>query len=300
MKLRAISLIVLLGAALFMAACDSQTPPPTGPTPTISGPDPGPGGGATLTYATTGGIAGVRRELTITPQGLATLVDGDQTFGPVTLPAERMTEIRTKLTATNFKELNERYGSGTVSDDFEHTLTVAEGGSTKSVTVEEIGGKDVTPQAVQELFALMAQVEEQVRELAATYKGKITYKATREVTGQNWEMTITESGEATIMDGGQVIGKVQLSAERMAQIESLFESANFFNLKAFYGSGSLGPNERINTLTLQTPEKTKVVTMEEVGSFNQTTPQMENLFRTIYNTLVGARVELLGTPTTTP
>lgn len=295
---------------VVISACDAQTPPPPTlqPLPTHADPNPAPGSGTTLTYVTTGGIAGVRRELYISPEGFATLTDGDQVFGPVTLPQQRMVDLKAKLNASNFGELSERYGTGNVADDFLHTLTVEEGGSAKSVTVEEVGGKDTAPQGVQELFAFLGEIEDGMRSLAVaspttppgSYRGTITFKSTREVNGQNWVMTITERGEATLTDSGKALGTVQLAPEQMEQIEARLEAANFFNLKVYYGSGHPHPNERVDTITIKTPTRTKVVTVERSAGFTQATVQVRELFQELVDTYAGARTQIEGTPTSTP
>ena len=157
------------------------------------------------------------------PKDFRSLTDRGVTYGPLALPANRIAEINAKLASSNFNDLEERYGTGTVSDDFYHTLTVADGSSTKSVTMEEVGGKDVTPAPVQELFTLMGEVEDQVRELATTtptpapnsYVGPLIFRSVREGTGEEWEMTITEEGEATILEAGKELGVVQISQAQL-------------------------------------------------------------------------------------
>src|SRR5687768_5944821 len=298
---------MLCGVSLLYA-CDSQTPPsPTQPLPTQSGPGPV-GGGRTITYATSGGIAGVRRELVITPEGFVTLIDGGVTYGPLTLPRQQRDDINAKIDAANFTDLDERYGTGTVADDFEHTLTVAQGSSTKSVTVEEIGGKEVTPAPVQELFALMDEVEKEVRELATTtptpapasYMGPILFTGVRESTGEQWEMTITESGEATLIEGDKELGRLQVQTEKPEEIRAELERAQFFTLKTYYGSGFALPNDRVFTINLQSGGRAKIVSMEEHGSVYVTPQPVIDLFTAVSRLYLRSKLQLQGTPVSTP
>jgi hypothetical protein len=273
--------------------------------PTQTGPGPG---GATITYATSGGIAGVRRELVITPEGFATLTDEGNTYGPLSLPQERRDEIKAKIDAANFNELQERYGTGSVSDDFLHTLTVAEGGSAKSVTVEEVGGDDVTPAPVQELFTLMDAVEKEVRELATTtptpapasYTGPILFTAVREATNEEWEMTLTEGGEATLVEGGKPLGTLQVAPEKLEDIRAKLARAGFFTLKAYYGSGFALPNDRVFTINLRAGGKTKIVSMEDHGSYPVTPQSVIDLFQAVSRVYLSSRLQLQGTPVSAP
>ena len=291
-------------AAVTLAACDGQSPQPTpvGPTPTTAGP-----AGNTITYATTGGIAGVRRELIITGAS-ATLTDGGATFGPVTLSDARVNEIQTKLDASNFTDLEERYGTGTVADDFLHTLTVAGADGTKSVTVEEVGGKDSAPQALQELLALMASIEEEVRQLATTtptpnpaaYEGRINFTSTREATNERLEMAITPEGEATIVENGQTLGTVQVEPEMLELIRDKLANVDFFNLKAYYGTGRFLPNDRVLVIRLQADGKSKMVSMEQNGSVEGTPSVVQDLFMRTFGLYNTSKARALGTPAPTP
>jgi hypothetical protein len=297
--------VLVFVLAMVLPACDN-TPQPTGPTPTAVG--PGPGGGSTITYVVSGGIAGVRRELVITPDASATLTDTGSIFGPLPLPQNLRDALKARLDASNFSELQERYGNGSVSDDIVHTLTVSDGLGTKTVTVEELGGKEVTPQAVQELLALMDEIDREVRVLAVitptvapdTYVGTIIYTTTRQVDNRNWAMTVTEDGRATITDGGEVLGTVQLESSQLETIRTLLAASDFLNMKIYYGGGEPHPEGFVDTLALEKGGETKRVTMEQGASFTIATPIQRAMFRELRDTLAGARVRLLGTATPNP
>ena len=83
--------------------------------------------------------------------------------GPVRLTTDRLAKIKAKLDATDFFNLKDHYGNGNVADDFILTLSVTEGDRTKTVVVEEEGGKGVTPQPlldfIAELEALRGEIE---------------------------------------------------------------------------------------------------------------------------------------------
>jgi hypothetical protein len=294
-------LAVLVGASLLYA-CDGGTPGT--PTPTsITGPG---AGNNTITFVTVGGIAGVERELVVTPEGFATLRDRGTTYGPTTLPKERRDEIMAKFTATNFSSLQDRYGTGTVADDFQHNITVEGGGSSKTVMVEAEGGKDVTPSTLREFIALMTEVETELRETATTtptsgartYTGKLIFTGVREVTNEKWQMTLTEDGKATIVDGDKELGTIQVPEDQLTLMREELERASFFDLQAYYGTGAILPNDRVFTIHLQTDNGAKIVSMEEHGGLFVTPEAARNLFDQVERIFLSSRLELQGTPTT--
>jgi hypothetical protein len=292
----------------MLYACDGGTPqPPSGQTPTPGGPGPITGD-RTVTFETVGGIAGVDRVLVITPEGFATLTDGGTKYGPTTLPRERRDEIIAKLDATNFSSLQDRYGTGTVADDFQHNITVEAGGSSRTVMVEAEGGKGVTPAPLQEFIALMTEVETELREAATTtptsgprsYTGKIIFTGVREVTNEKWQMTLTEDGKATIVDGDKELGTIQVAAEDLKLMRDEMERGRFFELQAYYGTGAILPNDRVFTIHLQTGSGAKIVSMEEHGGLNVTPQAARNLFEQVKRIYLSSRLQLQGTPATTP
>jgi hypothetical protein len=305
-RFRLISLLALLIGASVLYACDGGTPqPPSGQTPTPTGSGPVTGD-RTITFETVGGIAGIERELVVTPEGFATLTDRGTTYGPTTLPRERRDEIMAKLDATNFSSLQERYGTGTVADDFQHNITIEAGGSSKTVMVEAEGGKGVTPASLQEFIALMTEVETELRQAATTtptagartYAGKLIFTGVREVTNEKWQMTITDDGKATIVDGDKELGTIQVPEDQLDLMRDELERARFFDLQAYYGTGAILPNDRVFTIHLQTESGAKIVSMEEHGGLNVTPEATRNLFDQVERIFLSSRLQLQGTPAT--
>ena len=79
------------------------------------------------------------------------------------LTPDRLAKIEAKLDATDFANLKEHYGNGKRGHDFTLTLTLTQGDLTKTVVVEEEGGKGVTPQTLLDLLgeleALRGEIE---------------------------------------------------------------------------------------------------------------------------------------------
>lgn len=135
----------------------------TSGTPTVSTRPTAPAGWtAKVTYEKSGGIAGIKQTLLVGPAGQARLIEGSKNSGPVKLTAEKLSLLKQKLDATDFFNLKDHYGTGTVADDFILTLSVMEEGRTKTVTVEQIGGKDVTPQALLDFIAELDKLQGEI------------------------------------------------------------------------------------------------------------------------------------------
>jgi hypothetical protein len=246
--------------------------------------------------------------MVIAPDASAIITDTGHIIGPISLPQNLRDELKAKLDAAKLTELQERYGTGNVADDFVRTLTVSDGRTTRSITVEEKGGQEAPPKPVQELFTLMGEIERAVRQLAVitptvppgTYTGTITYTSKRQVDNRNWEMTITEDGEATLSDGGNVLGTVQLEPDELESLRLMLAAADFINMKIYYGGGEPHPEGFLDTLVLETGGEPKRVTMEQGASFTEATTQERALFTLMRNTFIGHRARLLGEPTSTP
>jgi hypothetical protein len=137
---------------LVVVGCDGPVP---------GQPTPAPGG--KITFAVNGGIAGFRRVLEIDPSGQASLTDRGQPVGTLQLSADRFAELQAKFTTAGFFNLKDSYDKGGVADDIYDTITFELGGRTKTVTVAEVGGKDITPQPLLDLISSLRQVEEEIR-----------------------------------------------------------------------------------------------------------------------------------------
>jgi hypothetical protein len=155
-------------AVLTLGACssDSGLPTPTTvptaaptqvPAPTTSPDAP------TITFETTGTIAGIRELLTIDPSG-NTQFSTRQT--PVTsnkLTPQQYADLQAQLGKADFFNLKDTYDSGTVSDDRYYKITVQQAGKTKTVTVAEQGGKGLTPHPLLDLIILLTNIQNNVK-----------------------------------------------------------------------------------------------------------------------------------------
>ena len=146
---------VLLGiilVAVMLAACDSSGSPtatPVGPAATPT----------TFILETSGTIAGIRQTLNIGEARNASFKDGDAPEKTSTVPEQQYAAMVEQVAKADFFNLEEKYDSGTVSDDRYYKLTVKQGPQSKTVTIAEIGGKDLTPQALSDLITMLLNVQ---------------------------------------------------------------------------------------------------------------------------------------------
>jgi hypothetical protein len=171
MKFRVTLILAGLAAvALLLAACgpgpngtnQATIPvPTTPPIPLTPAPD------TRIVYTYTGGIAGFRKELSIRPQGSATLVDRGKQVGIMQIGQDRLADLVNRLEAAKFFELQDNYEKDdtVVSDDIYVAIMYTQQGRTKTVSAALAGGEGITPQAyldvVKELNAIMAEIERQ-------------------------------------------------------------------------------------------------------------------------------------------
>jgi hypothetical protein len=150
--------------ALTLAACDSgpegtpvPTTPPAVPTP-VASPTPAPQVGTSIHMEKTGGIAGVHEVLDITTQGGAKYTSGDVSKKQL-LPAATFDGILQQIDKADFFNLKDNYDSGTVADDFYYTLTIRKDDVSKTVKMAQVGGKDLAPQALQDLISKLTEIQ---------------------------------------------------------------------------------------------------------------------------------------------
>jgi hypothetical protein len=172
----AISACLLLAVLVLPAACGpgSPTPTPAGDaTPTgapASTPVATPGAGGTftprvplITYGVSGGIAGFRRVLTISPTGEVRLTDKGEELGTLQLDAADLGRLRELVRAADFYNLKDSYNQGNVADDIFKTITYSEGEQAKTVSVATVGGQGLTPPALLALIAALDEIEHKVQ-----------------------------------------------------------------------------------------------------------------------------------------
>ncbi|HKP53663.1 MAG TPA: hypothetical protein VJ183_13550 [Chloroflexia bacterium] len=269
---------------------------------TTSRPTAPAGWDAKITYEVTGGIDGTKRTLLVGPAGQARLIEGSGNSGPVRLTAERLAQIKSKLDAVGFFNLQERYGTGTVSDDFYITLSLTQDTRTKTVTVEQIGGQGVTPQALLDLISdlevLRTEIEARNTPTATpdanSWNSKLSYGKSGGIAGVVQTLDIDEQGKATFTDRGTV-REASPAAETLAQITSKLDAVHFFTLQDSYGTPI--PDGFVFVITLTQGGRTKSVTLAQVID-DVVPPGVQELFG--YLESVAEDVRSMATPVVTP
>ncbi|HST05574.1 MAG TPA: DUF6438 domain-containing protein [Chloroflexia bacterium] len=163
----------MIVAIMTLGACDSQqasTPSPTAaptqtvvatasPAPTTMPTNPA-GGGTTISFETTGTIAGIRELLSIDESGNTQYEDRNTPTKQGTITAQQYAALVAQVSKADFFNLEDRYDAGTVSDDTYYKITVQQDGKTKSVTVAGVGGEDLTPQSLQDLITMLKAIQD--------------------------------------------------------------------------------------------------------------------------------------------
>ena len=153
--------IAIIALVPFLAACDA-TAPAVQPTaiPTQTQPPPSPPTDTRIFYQYTGGIAGFNKELVIGPNGNARLSNKDGHAGRLNLGRARHAQLIKRFDDAHFFDLDERYEKNDriVPDDIYLTIIFSQGERTKTVTVAQIGGQEVTPQPLKELIAELDKI----------------------------------------------------------------------------------------------------------------------------------------------
>jgi hypothetical protein len=182
MKTRNLTLIVSLAALiLLLAACDSKPAAPTTPGVSDNG-TPTPGDdipispaetatvpanatmmpGALLGFTKSGGFAGFNTVLTVQDSGDYTLVERGQAPKTGKLDDAKLNDLKQQLDAVRaLPDLKDKYDEGNVADDIFRTVTFDQNGTLRSVTVAEVGSKDVPAQLQQLITTLNSIVETQ-------------------------------------------------------------------------------------------------------------------------------------------
>jgi len=140
----------------------TPTMPPPAPTQAPVPPSPTAGPlvvGSPITFLESGGYVGIRRTLTLGPTGAA-LVTDDRGVPAATwqVPADQWAALQAQIAAINFATLAARYDQGNVADDIYWTVTVQQGGQTRSVFVAAAGGESITPAGLKDLIATLRRL----------------------------------------------------------------------------------------------------------------------------------------------
>jgi hypothetical protein len=294
-----VAFALLLLALMTLTACVNNSQP--GPTPTTAptntlppaatptGTAVAPAGG-TITFETSGGIAGIQRRMVVAPDGTVTLSGRGTQTATLKLSQERVDGLLSELIAADFRNLEDRYGDGTVSDDIYYTISYEGGDVRKSVEVESVGGKDVTPQPlldlIDELVALEREVGIQGSSTPGTSttpspstpggtptgtgsgdrfdNGTITYQVLGGVAGLNSTLTIQPNGAATYFERGELAGSTTLSQEVMARLREQMAAAGFLRLRDKYEEIGTVSDEIYHTIVFTAPGVSKSVVVAEM------------------------------------
>jgi hypothetical protein len=127
------------------------------PTPTTSPDAP------TISFETTGTIAGIRELLSIDPNGNTEFSTRQTPVTHNTITPQQYADLEAQIRKADFFNLKDNYDKGNVSDDRYYKITVQVGGNAKTVTVAEVGGEDITPQPLLDLIKMLVNIQKEVR-----------------------------------------------------------------------------------------------------------------------------------------
>lgn len=116
-------------------------------------------GGTSFELDTSGTIAGIHHLLKIDESRNSSFTDGRNPMTSGSVTEEQYAALVAQVTKADFFNLKPDYDFGGIADDRYYTVTIKQGTQSKSVTVAEIGGKDLTPQALTDLIAQLVDVE---------------------------------------------------------------------------------------------------------------------------------------------
>jgi hypothetical protein len=171
MKHKIILIAVGTITLIALVACDAGAPvlQPSA-TPTQAESTPPPSTDTRIFYQYTGGIAGFRKELVIGPNGKARLADKDVQVGRIELGKERYAQLIKQFEDARFFNLLDRYEKSdmVVDDDIYLTISFSQGDRTKSVTVAQLSGQEITPQPLKDLIAELDKIVSEVEASAPT------------------------------------------------------------------------------------------------------------------------------------
>ncbi len=262
------SLLDLIGTlqAAATEVAGSGTPAPPSPTPGASG--------AEITYDLSGGLAGIREVLHISPTGDASATRNGQLRGTRILSPAQLATLAAQFQAAQFFTLQDVYDNGMVSDDRYMTITVTSGGQSKTVRVAEIGGQGLTPPGLLTLIATLQQIAGDVAAGpapggtpsatpgAGDDSPLIVYRMKGGIAGVDTSMTISRSGGARFTSRGADTGTAQLAADELQGLIDLFNQNNFFDLQDRYAPPFAPSDSETLTVTFNNRGRSKTVSVD--------------------------------------
>jgi hypothetical protein len=101
------------------------------------------------------------KRMEINPDGQATLTDprsGRPGAGtPLNVPDYG--QLLALVDKADFFNLQDEYNKGAIPDDIHYTVTITQGGRTKTVKVAEVSGQGITPQPLIDLIMRLKAIE---------------------------------------------------------------------------------------------------------------------------------------------
>ncbi len=240
---------------------------------------PGAAGNAEITYERSGGIAGIRETLHISPSGEVSATRNGQLLATRTLNAVQLEKLKQQFLTVPFFGLKDVYDNGTVADDRYMTVTYTTGGQSKTVKVAEIGGQGLTPPALIELIGTLQQIARAVGG-DPTPEGSpvatpipstpgdtdgpplIVYQMKGGIAGLDTSMTISRNGTVRFTSRGADTGSAQLAAGEVQGLIDLFNQNNFFDLQDQYVPQVVPSDSETLTVTFTDGGRTKTVSTE--------------------------------------
>jgi hypothetical protein len=108
------------------------------------------------------------KRMEITPDGQATLTDprsGRPGAGnPLNVPDYG--QLLALVDKADFFNLQDEYNKGAIPDDIYYTVTITQGGRTKTVRVAEVSGQGITPQPLIDLIVRLKAIQELIEKSA--------------------------------------------------------------------------------------------------------------------------------------
>ena len=108
---------------------------------------------------TSGGIDGRSTALQISSTGEVRLYEKGEVKGTTQLDSAETAKLLDMFNTAGFYNFQDRYDQGNVADDIYYTITYLGDQGAKVVQVAEIGGKDVTPDKLQEIIDALREIE---------------------------------------------------------------------------------------------------------------------------------------------
>jgi hypothetical protein len=320
----------------------TATVPPASPTPVAVPPSPTPEAATpdpskpVIVYEKSGGIAGIHDVLEIYGDGTVRWTPSRQPSVTARISADQLAQLRAQFDAAHFFDLAAEYDHHNVADDFYYTVTYTANGQTKQVKAADVGGKGLTPPALDALIAALQQVAGQaaaqgtpaatpaagdtptaapsgptatmppVPATATAVPGtsllEIVFARSGGLAGTSDTLEIGGNGEAHLSSRGQPTGATTLAAAQLNTLLAQFDQAGFFGLQDRYDSGTVA-DDIYNTITLSRNGQTKTVTVAEVGGQGLAPAALADLITTlrqIADTIRAQPVPASPTPAASP